>query len=121
MPLESGVPLGRLALLASRGGPARSVPLGRWGRKASRERRGPLVQLGMTVNWGPSGCQELPDLLGPRERMETREKPEDQARRAAKETKEKQDHLDRLAFKVPLASLDHRVRTASQVLVDSRA
>lgn len=43
-----------------------------WSNLFSRERRGPLVQLGMTVNWGPSGCRELPDLLGPRERTETR-------------------------------------------------
>lgn len=38
----------------------------------SRERRGPSVQPGMTVNSGPSVFQELPDLLGPRERTETR-------------------------------------------------
>lgn len=121
VPLERGVPLGRLALLASQDALAALVLLGRWERKASQERKDLQGQLGVMENWDQEGCQGLQDLLVLQGRMETREKQEDQARRVAKETKGKLDPQDLLEFKDLWVSQDCRVQMVNQVLVGSRA
>lgn len=119
-PLERGVLLGRLALLASQDAPAALVLLGQWERKASQERKGPQGQLDVMGNWDQEGFQGLQDLLGLQGRMETRERQEDQARRVAKETKEKLDPQGLLEFKDLWDNQDCLVQMVIQVLVGSR-